>query len=141
MFDHIGITVAELGRAVQFYRAALEPLGYGLQSEDPQSAGFGPKGAPQLWLNPGKRATAGHLALRAPDRAAVRKFHAAALAAGGRDNGEPGLRPSYGERYYAAFVLDPRICTRGIVFRRRGRSVIDLGTHVDSSQRRLCGRG
>ena len=66
MFDHVGVTVAELGRSVKFYRAALEALGYGLQSspDDSQSAGFGPKGAPQLWLNPGTRATATHLALR-----------------------------------------------------------------------------
>lgn len=107
MFDHVGVTVADLKKSVKFYEAALKPLGLLLVAPSDESAGFGQKDAPQLWLNPGKRATHAHLALKARDRASVRKFHAAAVAAGGRDNGEPGLRPSYGERYYAAFVLDP----------------------------------
>jgi len=109
MFDHVGLPVSDFARSVSFYRAALEPLGYGLESHDDQarSAGFGRPGAPQLWLGAGRTGAALHLAFQAKDRASVQRFHAAALAAGGKDNGKPGPRPSYGETYYAAFVLDP----------------------------------
>ena len=109
MFDHFGLPVSDFARRVSFYRAALEPLGYGLESHDEKakSAGFGRSGAPQLWLGPGRSGGALHLAFQAKDRASVQRFHAAALAAGGKDNGKPGPRPSYGETYYAAFVLDP----------------------------------
>jgi catechol 2,3-dioxygenase-like lactoylglutathione lyase family enzyme len=109
MFDHVGLPVSDFAKSVSFYRAALEPLGYGLESHDPkgESAGFGKPGAPQLWLGPGKTGVTLHLAFQAKDRASVQRFHAAALAAGGKDNGKPGPRPSYGETYYAAFVLDP----------------------------------
>lgn len=109
MFDHVGLPVSDFARSVQFYRAALEPLGYGLESRDPQggSAGLGRPGAPQLWLGAGRPTGALHLAFVAKDRVSVQRFHAAALAAGGKDNGKPGSRPSYGETYYAAFVLDP----------------------------------
>jgi catechol 2,3-dioxygenase-like lactoylglutathione lyase family enzyme len=109
MFDHVGLAVADFTRSVRFYGAALEPLGYRLESHDPQggSAGFGSPGVPQLWLGGGKPTSPVHLAFRAPDRASVRRFHEAALAAGGKDNGKPGPRPAYGEHYYAAFVLDP----------------------------------
>ncbi len=89
MFDHVGLPVSDFARSLSFYRAALEPLGYGLESHDAQAGG------------------ALHLAFQAKDRASVQRFHAAALAAGGKDNGKPGPRPSYGETYYAAFVLDP----------------------------------
>jgi catechol 2,3-dioxygenase-like lactoylglutathione lyase family enzyme len=109
MFDHVGLRVRDFARSVRFYRAALEPLGYRLESHDEPggSAGFGKPGAPQLWLTRSERSTSAHLALVAPDRAAVRAFHAAAVAAGGTDHGGPGLRPHYHEHYYAAFVLDP----------------------------------
>jgi len=109
MFDHVGLPVSDFARSLSFYRAALEPLGYGLESHDAQagSAGFGRPGAPQLWLGAGRTAGALHLAFQAKDRASVQRFHSAALAAGGKDNGKPGPRPSYGETYYAAFVLDP----------------------------------
>jgi len=109
MFDHVGLPVSDFARSLSFYRAALEPLGYGLESHDAQagSAGFGRPGAPQLWLGASRTAGALHLAFQAKDRASVQRFHAAALAAGGKDNGKPGPRPSYGETYYAAFVLDP----------------------------------
>jgi catechol 2,3-dioxygenase-like lactoylglutathione lyase family enzyme len=106
MFDHIGIRVKDVDASVRFYAAALAPLGQGLCSRDDAGAGFGPPGEPALWLYRGEGGGA-HLALRAPDRAAVDRFHAAALAAGGRDHGRPGLRADYGPSYYAAFVLDP----------------------------------
>jgi catechol 2,3-dioxygenase-like lactoylglutathione lyase family enzyme len=109
VFDHIGLSVGDFARSLRFYRAALEPLGLGVEflDEKGESAGLGPAGAPQLWLGKGPGARTGHVAFRARNRDAVQKFHRAALAAGGRDNGAPGLRPDYHANYYAAFVLDP----------------------------------
>ncbi|MCW5663130.1 MAG: VOC family protein [Piscinibacter sp.] len=109
MFDHVGLKVSDLAASTPFYRAALEPLGLRLESSGEGYAGFGPAGAPQLWLHAhaGARGPGAHVALRASNPAAVQAFHAAALAHGGRDNGRPGLRPDYGPSYYAAFVLDP----------------------------------
>lgn len=108
MFDHIGLRVARLDASVRFYESALAPLGYRCIASGEGYAGFGPADAPALWLHaaaPGK-AGAAHVALRAADRAAVDAFHRAALAAGARDNGAPGLRPDYAPDYYAAFVID-----------------------------------
>ncbi|MBL8386077.1 MAG: VOC family protein [Burkholderiales bacterium] len=108
MFDHIGIRTANLERAVAFYRATLASLGHVVGSTGADYAGIGPAGAPCLWLHAAGRATGGvHVAFRAADRAAVDAMHAAGLAAGGRDNGAPGLRPDYGANYYAAFLIDP----------------------------------
>ena len=107
MYDHIGLKVKDLDAAVSFYRAALEPLGHVLASHDATNAGFGPPGEPALWLYQGAPATGAHIALRAADRRAVDRFHAAGLEAGGRDHGKPGLRPDYSPTYYAAFLLDP----------------------------------
>jgi catechol 2,3-dioxygenase-like lactoylglutathione lyase family enzyme len=109
MYDHIGLKVKDLDAAVRFYRAALEPLGYALCSQDASGAGFGPAGRPALWLYPAAKATgaATHVAFRAPDRRAVDRFHAAGRKAGGRDHGGPGLRADYSPTYYAAFLLDP----------------------------------
>ncbi len=109
MFDHVGLKVSDLGAAVAFYEAALGALGHVPGGRGEDWAGFGPPGAPALWLHrhDGPRGPGAHVALRAPDRAAVHAFHAAALAAGGRDNGPPGPRPGYGPDYYAAFALDP----------------------------------
>lgn len=107
MYDHIGLSVKDIDASVRFYAAALAPLGYVLCSRDAASTGFGPKGAPALWLAAGAGKGAVHVAFAAPDRDAVARFHAAGLAASGRDNGAPGPRPDYGERYYAAFLLDP----------------------------------
>lgn len=106
MFDHIGLSVGEFKRSLKFYAAALEPLGYRVDSEDGESAGLGKTGAPQLWLGKGKHSHT-HLALVAHSRKAVDAFHHAALHAGGKDNGAPGLRPQYHAGYYAAYVLDP----------------------------------
>jgi catechol 2,3-dioxygenase-like lactoylglutathione lyase family enzyme len=109
MYDHIGLKVADLGAAVRFYKAALEPLGHVLGSQDEAGAGFGPPDAPALWLYlaAGSKGNGVHIALRAPDRKAVDRFYAAALEAGGRDNGKPGLRADYSPTYYAAFAIDP----------------------------------
>lgn len=109
MYDHIGFKTHDLAASVRFYEAALAPLGHVLDSQDASSAGLGPKGAPSLWLYTGAaRATAGaHIAFRAGDRGSVDAFHAAGLAAGGRDNGAPGLRADYSPNYYAAFLVDP----------------------------------
>lgn len=109
MYDHIGIKVRNLDLSARFYAAVLEPLGHVPGYRDATTAGFGPPDAAALWLyagdtsnNPGT-----HVAFRAPDQAAVHRFHAAALALGGRDNGGPGPRPDYSPTYYAAFVFDP----------------------------------
>jgi catechol 2,3-dioxygenase-like lactoylglutathione lyase family enzyme len=106
MFDHIGLRVKDLGAAVRFYQAALAPLGFVLCSRDEGSAGLGPEGAPALWLYAGGGGPA-HVAFRARDREAVDRFFGAGREAGGKDNGQPGLRADYSPTYYAAFLLDP----------------------------------
>ncbi len=115
MFDHIGFSVADYERAKAFYAAALEPLGLSLvmevtreQTGGDAHAGFGRDGKPFFWIGTGDKPKGGmHVAFAASSRAEVDAFHRAALAAGGRDNGPPGLRPDYHANYYAAFVLDP----------------------------------
>lgn len=113
MLDHIGIGVAAYDKSKAFYQAALAPLGYSLQTEDEGWAGFGqtgPLGVHDLafWIHQGEALVAPvHVAFRAADRTTVAAFHAAALAAGGRDNGPPGLRTHYHLSYFGAFILDP----------------------------------
>jgi len=115
MYDHIGFSVADLARSRAFYVAALAPLGYGPvmdvtreQTGGYEGTGFGSPGRPQFWIGTGEqRGGAVHVAFAASDRAAVDAFHRAALAAGGTDNGAPGLRPHYHPHYYGAFVFDP----------------------------------
>ncbi|WP_029004715.1 VOC family protein [Azorhizobium doebereinerae] len=115
MLDHIGVAVSDFARAKAFYTAALAPLGIACAMEVSAAetgtvahAGFGPGGKPVFWISPAPGAVGPvHVAFAAPDRDAVDAFHRAALAAGGRDNGAPGLRPHYHPSYYAAFVLDP----------------------------------
>src|SRR5258707_6868989 len=95
MYDHIGLKVKNLDASVRFYTAALAPLGYVLCSRDDSGAGFGPKGEPALWLYPHKGPTSAgaHVAFRAADHAAIRKFHSDGVKAGGRDNGAASPRP------------------------------------------------
>ena len=110
MLDHVSITVSSFERSKAFYTAILAPLGVTPQMEFPGGAGFGRAGSgiPAFWIGEGGGPSrGGHVAFQAPSREAVRKFHAAGLAAGGRDEGEPGLRPHYHENYYAAFLWDP----------------------------------
>src|SRR5690348_13514370 len=109
MFDHVGLRVKHFGKSLAFYGRALEPLGFVAQGidEKARSAGFGKEGEPRLWLGTGDAPSSVHVAFVAPSKKAVDQFHEAALGAGGKDNGKPGLRPDYGEHYYAAFVLDP----------------------------------
>jgi len=115
MLDHVGIPVSDYARSVAFYIRALGPLGIGLLIEatpemtgNCSAAGFGDAGKPYFWFgDDGAPAQSTHVAFVTQRRASVDAFHAAALAAGGRDNGAPGLRPHYHENYYGAFVLDP----------------------------------
>ena len=112
MIDHMSVHVSDLRRSRDFYLAALAPIGYAVlhtfpDHGEPIGLGLGLDGKPDLWLVQGPTAHAQHLALRAPTRKLVAAFHAAALAAGGRDNGGPGVRAHYHASYYGAFVLDP----------------------------------
>ena len=109
MYDHIGLKVKDLEAAVRFYTAALGPLGHVVATKEDSYAGLGPKGEPALWLYAAKDAKGSgmHIALRAKNQAAVDQFHKDGLKAGGRDNGNPGIRADYSPNYYAAFLLDP----------------------------------
>lgn len=114
MIDHLDITVSDLTRSEAFYLRALAPLGVDLVYRNAnnvvggQTLGFGASPNPTFCIRSGDRATTPlHIAFSAASRMAVDAFYAAALAAGGRDNGHPGLRPHYADNYYAAFVLDP----------------------------------
>jgi catechol 2,3-dioxygenase-like lactoylglutathione lyase family enzyme len=107
MIDHLGIHVSDLARAKAFYEQALAPLGYTKMMEFPQFAGFGVPPKPDFWVSPGPVDMKAHVCFRAATRSMVRAFYEAAIAAGGKDNGPPGVRPMYHEHYYGAFVLDP----------------------------------
>jgi catechol 2,3-dioxygenase-like lactoylglutathione lyase family enzyme len=109
MLDHIGFDVSDLDASKAFYEQALAPLGIGPLMEIGDShVGFGHDRKPYFWIGTrGPAQTALHVAFVADTRELVDAFHAAALAAGGRDNGPPGPRPQYHPGYYGAFVLDP----------------------------------
>lgn len=114
MIDHIGFPVSDYERAKAFYRAALAPLDYVLVLEvrqsdnDAAAAGFGANGKPDFWIGgEGGLDKPLHVAILAKNRAAVDAFYHAAITAGGRDNGAPGIRAHYHPDYYGAFVLDP----------------------------------
>lgn len=115
MFDHIGFSVTDLTRSKAFYTAALQPVGVELlveltaeQTGGHAHAGYGAGEKAFFWIGDGEPLSGSmHVAFKAQSRAAVDVFYAAALAAGGKDNGPPGLRPHYGADYYGAFVLDP----------------------------------
>ena len=115
VIDHVGLQVSDYDRALTFYEQALAPLGISLvmqvraeESGGYQGSGFGRDGKPSLWLEGGARTAPHiHVAFVADTRAEVDAFYQAALAAGGRDNGPPGIRAQYHPNYYGAFVLDP----------------------------------
>jgi catechol 2,3-dioxygenase-like lactoylglutathione lyase family enzyme len=115
MLDHIGYAVTDMDRSKRFYLAALAPLSITLimevtaeQTGKDAHAGFGANGKPFFWIGTGaKQSGAVHVAFTATSRAQVDAFYAAAIAAGGKDNGAPGIRPHYHANYYGAFVLDP----------------------------------
>jgi len=107
MIDHMGILVANLDASVAFYTKALAPLGYVLVTRFEQFAGFGVAGKPDFWIGVGKPTDKIHVAFRAKGRNDVRAFYEAAMAAGGTDNGPPGVREIYHPNYYGAFVRDP----------------------------------
>ena len=112
MFDHISIGVKNVAKSKKFYDEALKPLGFKCLSESAESLGYGAD-APALWVGksaspvPADRDSGLHFCFTARSRKSVDAFYKAALAAGGKDNGKPGLRADYGDNYYAAFVIDP----------------------------------
>jgi len=106
VLDHVVIRVSDLEASRAFYSKALVPLGYEELLSYPGFIGFGVEGKPDFWLREGTPGEAVHVAF-GTDRATVDRFHDAAMAAGGRDNGEPGVREIYHPHYYGAFVLDP----------------------------------
>jgi catechol 2,3-dioxygenase-like lactoylglutathione lyase family enzyme len=115
MIDHIGVAVADMDRAKAFYISALEPIGVGVLMEVSAEetgaeahAGFGAGGKAFFWIGTGLKPKGGtNVAFAVGTRAEVDAFYRAAIAAGGRDNGAPGLRPEYHPNYYGAFVFDP----------------------------------
>lgn len=114
MIDHFSMPVSDYPASKAFYTAAFQAIGWSLlmeatpeQTEDGcHACGFGAD-EPIFWIFSGRVGDTSHVAVRVDSRAQVQAFHAAALAAGARDNGAPGLRPHYGPTYYAAFVHDP----------------------------------
>jgi len=114
MIDHIGMPVRDLARATEFYARAFAPLGIAVvmrvsaeESGHGAAVGFGANQKPFFWIGEGERLGGHvHVAFAAPSREAVDAFYRAGLAAGGKDNGPPGLRPHYHANYYGAFVLD-----------------------------------
>jgi catechol 2,3-dioxygenase-like lactoylglutathione lyase family enzyme len=112
MFNHISIGVRDIARSKAFYDSALEAIGYRRLSESEDSLGYGKEEA-VFWVNlanspvPDDPKSGLHFCFEAPDRDSVARFHAAALAAGGWDNGKPGIRANYSPDYFAAFVVDP----------------------------------
>jgi catechol 2,3-dioxygenase-like lactoylglutathione lyase family enzyme len=108
MIDHVSLRCSDFEKSKKFYTAALAPIGYSVLAEYPGGAGLG-DGKPDFWIGASPEGTPHkqHLAFLAKSREAVDQFYAAAIAAGGKDNGKPGLRTEYHPSYYAAFVLDP----------------------------------
>lgn len=107
MIDHIGLVVADYAKSKRFFEKALAPLGYAVLMEFGTGAGFAVGRKPDFWISQGTPAAPIHVAFACPDRPTVDAVYHAAMAAGGRDNGPPGLRPQYHADYYGAFVYDP----------------------------------
>jgi catechol 2,3-dioxygenase-like lactoylglutathione lyase family enzyme len=109
MLDHVTIGVSDIERSRNFYDLALRPLGITrLYAGGETASGYGISPKAFFWISwRGLPQTGAHIAFAAQDRAVVDRFHAEAIAAGGKDNGAPGIRPNYHPSYYGAFVLDP----------------------------------
>jgi catechol 2,3-dioxygenase-like lactoylglutathione lyase family enzyme len=108
ILDHIGFNVSDFAKSKAFYLHALEPLGIGIVAEGEVWAMIGRNGKGQFWFGSfGSSPGPLHIAFAAENREQVRSFHAAALAAGGKDNGAPGLREQYHPNYYGAFIIGP----------------------------------
>jgi catechol 2,3-dioxygenase-like lactoylglutathione lyase family enzyme len=106
MIDHIGLRTQRMELMRRFYSDVLTALGYDLSADYGESVAFGER--MPFWISTSDAApSSAHLAFKAPSRAAVDKFHAAAMAFGASDHGAPGLRPHDHDHYYAAFVIDP----------------------------------
>jgi len=128
MIDHLGISVRNHAASKVFYLAALAPLGIGVVMEVSKEesgapsdhTGFGSKGKPYFWITQGATGAGMHLAFVAESRAQVDAFHAAALKAGAKDNGAPGIRAHYHPDYYGAFVIDPNGINLEAVCHKRG---------------------
>ena len=108
MIDHVGLNVRDLAASKRFYERALVAIGYEKLMEFDTAAGFGKGGKPSFWITQ-RDPTGGqtHVAVKCDDRRSVDFFHAAGVAAGGTDNGAPGIRGHYHPNYYASYVLDP----------------------------------
>ena len=109
MLDHVTVGVSDVKRSKEFYDQALRPLGIEcLYTEGETFAGYGADKKAFFWIGQRNQSQTGvHIAFTGKDRETVHAFYTEALAAGGRDNGPPGLRPHYHQNYYGAFVLDP----------------------------------
>ena len=108
MFDHIGFGVSDVAQSKAFFLQSLAPLGVTVVMEGPYGVGLGRRGKPSLWIHETtSKPTPMHIAFAADSRKDVDDFYRAALAAGGTDNGAPGLRPHYHANYYGAFVIGP----------------------------------
>jgi len=108
--DHVGFSVTNYAKSRDFYAAVLKPLGFKVEMDIGGEAGggLGDHGAPSVWLSPSKTVdNRVHLAFTSPDRKTVDAFYEAAIKAGGKDNGKPGIREQYHPNYYGAFVIDP----------------------------------
>jgi catechol 2,3-dioxygenase-like lactoylglutathione lyase family enzyme len=112
MIDHVSVAVRDLAAATRFYETVLAALGFSKLESRPVTVGFG-KAYPEFWINlrdgmaPIPAGSGAHICFRARSTAMIDAFHAAALAAGGADDGPPALRPQHGDGYYAAFIRDP----------------------------------
>jgi catechol 2,3-dioxygenase-like lactoylglutathione lyase family enzyme len=144
MIDHVGFPVSDYERAKTFYLKALAPLGYSLVMEVTQeqtghdpAAGFGANGKPDFWIGgEGGLNKPLHVAIIAQDRTTVDAFYKAAMAAGGRDNGAPGIRAHYHPNYYGAFVLIPTaITSKRCATRRSNRFQLTSMPNLQGSKR------
>jgi catechol 2,3-dioxygenase-like lactoylglutathione lyase family enzyme len=130
VIDHFTLTVTDVTRTRVFYEQALAPLGYSVQMEYEGFIGFGAGGKPSFWIKEGPMPqTPMHIAFVAGDRKRVDAFHTAALAAGGRDDGPPGVRAHYHPSYYGAFVIDPEghpieaVCHRPVAAKAKAKKL------------------